>query len=705
MMEIFAGWLAAFSSILFHDVVVYIVLGTGLLFTVWSGFSQYLSLTHGVAVTRGKWDEKDDPGAITHFQALSAALSATVGLGNIAGVAIAIALGGPGAVLWMWIIGLVGMSLKTTEVSMSMLYRNTSDPENPHGGPMWVAKEGFKKMGLAPLGTAVGGLFCVTVIISAITGGNMFQAWNVSDVTRTYFGVPPILCGAVLAAVVGLVILGGIKRIGAVAGRLVPFMCVVYMIAASYVLGVHLRDVPEMMMLIIQSGLPPWLGGQSVDASGAFLGGTFGYAALWGIKRALFSSEAGQGSAPIAHSAAKSKEPVREGVVAGLEPFIDTLVVCTFTALVILLSGAWNRSPEAFLDKYPEIVLLSEQAAEFSEPPQIISTGENEWTLTQTELPLRPDGLEWIEGEPLFTFATLSELDELGNPIQFAVLGRVVFENGLVSISWSPVESEIEPARVETEIYQGATPEWTIQTVTLPDKTLEAKKIQRVIQGPGWQPRETIFMMVHADMNLQTGRDLRRVSGRTIQDELDGEIIWKADWRSISSQRRPSLVEREGVIDTGIYGDYAGAALTAHAFDRVTPGLGMWLVVIASWLFAVSTMIAWSYYGEQGVVYLVSWFSESVQEKAVTVYKVIYCGLILFATIGLQTGFLETEEQLDLWTTIGLGVMLWVNIPIMLIFGFQTMKAYHDYVRRLKSGDMNAPHKAPPFKDIVEGKD
>jgi len=705
MIEVFADWLGAFGGILFHDIVIFIVLGTGLLFTVWSGFSQYLSLTHGVSVTRGKWDEKDDPGAISHFQALSAALSATVGLGNIAGVSIAIALGGPGAVLWMWIIGLVGMSLKTTEVSMSMLYRNTDDPENPHGGPMWVAKEGFKKMGLGPIGTAIGGLFCVTVIISAITGGNMFQAWNVSDVTRTYFGVPPILCGAVLAAVVGLVILGGIKRIGAVAGRLVPFMCVIYMIAASYVLGVHLHDVPDMIMLIIKSGLPQWLGGESLDASGAFLGGTFGYAALWGIKRALFSSEAGQGSAPIAHSAAKTKEPIREGVVAGLEPFIDTLVVCTFTAIVILASGAWNRPPEAHLDHYPEILLLSEQIGGLDDPPQILAVGDNEWSLSDSIAPVRTDGQRWLEDEAVFTFVTFPDYDEVNEPVQYAVPGRIKISNGEPVVSWSSISRDVSPVYAGEELYAGSVPQWTLEAPVLPEKTFEAKRILRILDGPGWQNRETIFMMVHADMNLQTGRDLRRISGRALQEEVNGDIIWTADWRSISSQRRPSPVERDGEIDTGIYGDYAGAALTAHAFDRVTPGLGMWLVVIASWLFAISTMIAWSYYGEQGVVYLVSWFSEGVQEKVVTFYKVAYCGLILFATIGLQVGFLETEEQLDLWTTIGLGVMLWVNIPIMLIFGYQTMGAYRDYVKRLKSGNMGTPHKAPPFKDIVEGTD
>ncbi|MCA9293794.1 MAG: sodium:alanine symporter family protein, partial [Phycisphaerales bacterium] len=155
------------NDILFSQWTVYALLFTGVLFTIWSGFGQYRALTHGVAVIRGKYDDKNDPGAINHFQALSAALSATVGLGNIGGVAVAVALGGPGAVFWMWVIGLVGMALKMTEVTQSMIYRNTDDPENPHGGPMFVVKQGFKKWGLGPLGTIVGGIFVVTLIISA----------------------------------------------------------------------------------------------------------------------------------------------------------------------------------------------------------------------------------------------------------------------------------------------------------------------------------------------------------------------------------------------------------------------------------------------------------------------------------------------------------------------------------------------------------
>ncbi|MCA9298528.1 MAG: sodium:alanine symporter family protein, partial [Phycisphaerales bacterium] len=504
------------NGILFHDYVVYALLFTGLAFTIWSGFGQYRALTHGVAVIRGKFDHKDDPGAINHFQALSAALSATVGLGNIAGVGVAVGLGGPGAVFWMWVIGVLGMSLKMTEVTQSMLYRDTRDPNNPHGGPMFVVRDLLASKG-GNLGVTIGGIFCLTLILSAITGGNMFQAWNVAEVTTRYFEIPGVssmdatanfnpsklAIGIVLAILVGAVIIGGIKRIGAVAGRLVPFMCGLYLLFGLIVVMINITEIPGMIMLIIQSGL----GMGEADPKGAFIGGTFGYAALWGIKRALFSSEAGQGSAPIAHSAAKCDEPVREGVVAGLEPFIDTLVVCTVTALIILSTGAWNREAEAVFDADAPITLE-------------------------------------VQGE-----------------------------------------------------------EWVLTTPALPAKTDEAKRINRVAEGqPGWRHNDQVFMLIHAEKNHDSGHEVHRLSG--IVSEVEGEggapSTYTVEW----SKHPVAFEDDERVVVTlaepGVYVEYPGATLTAHAFDRAVPGLGKWLVVFAAWLFAVSTMISWSYYGEQG---------------------------------------------------------------------------------------------------------
>ena len=564
--------LVALNGVLWHDSVLLLLLLTGIVFTIWSRFSQRLVLSHGWRVLRGGYDDPSDPGAINHFQALSAALSATVGLGNIGGVALAISLGGPGAVFWMWVVGFFGMSIKLVEVSLSMLYRNTEDPDNPHGGPMWVVSKGLahRHPKLAPAGRFVGGLFCLTLLVSTATGGNMFQAWNVGSITQAYFGIPSVVCGIALAVLVGMVIIGGIKRIGAVAGRLVPVMVSVYLLGGIYVLVMNADQILDMLRLIVVSAF------STQEASGAFVGGTAGYAFLFGMKRALFSNEAGQGTSPIAHSAAKTDEPVREAIVAGLEPFIDTLVVCTFSALVILSTGIWNRPPEA----------------SFAAPPVPTSAGTGLWTLPAGPAPDR-DGAEWLADEQ-------------------------------------------------------------------------------------------VFVIVSAHPNEQSGNALHPLHGRIAQ--RDGQA-W-IEWSTLASPATPRLE------DPGIYVTYVGATLTAKAFDSVNPGLGKWLVTIAVWLFAVSTMISWSYYGEQGVIYLFG-------ERAVLPYKVVYCGLIIVAT----WGFIRTDTDLDNLTGIGTGVMLFANVPIMWMFAGQAMTAYANYRERLASGRMGPDHPPPSLEDLISGRD
>ncbi|MDA9951550.1 alanine:cation symporter family protein [Oligoflexaceae bacterium] len=549
--------MADINGVLWHDSVLYIILGTGTFFLLWSlfqritHFSPFVAITHGLAVVRGKYDKKNDPGAISHFEALSAALSATVGLGNIGGVAVAIALGGPGAVFWMWIVGFVGMALKMTEVTQSMMYRDTSDPDNPHGGPMWVASKGLAEMSpkLAWLGKWIGGIFCVTLLISTVTGGNMFQAWSVGDVTLKNFGVPNIVTGAVLAVICGMVIIGGIKRIGQVAGTLVPFMCGLYLVAGLVVIGMNIEIIPEMFALIFKSAFSP------TEAKGAFVGAAAGTAFMWGMKRALFSNEAGQGSAPIAHSAARTEEPAREGIVAGLEPFIDTIIVCTITALVLLSTGAWNRDATALLP----------------DSPQFTETSQGVWGASETELPeLTEDGIEsWQDGQSVFMIASLTD----------------------------------GPSKIFGEIHQ-----------------------------------------------------------------KDGSLV--VFWKDVQSSAAPTFT------DNGVYIEYASASLTSFAFDLSINGLGKWLVTIAAWLFAISTMISWSYYGEQGVVYLFG-------EKAVFSYKIIYCILIVVSTSGLIT----TTTELDNLTGIGTGVMLFANIPIMFIFARKSMGAYKEYLVKLRNGE------------------
>ncbi|MEQ8844592.1 MAG: amino acid carrier protein [Phycisphaerales bacterium] len=627
------------NGILFHDFVVYILLATGILFTFWSVFGQYRAITHGTAVVRGKYDDKDDPGAINHFQALSAALSATVGLGNIGGVAAAVALGGPGAVMWMWIIGVIGMALKMTEVTQSMLYRNTDDPDNPHGGPMFVVRDGFKRWGLGPIGVIVGGLFCITLLVSAVTGGNMFQSWNVAEVTTQYTPIPRIVVGIILAVLVGLVIIGGIKRIGSVAGRIVPLMCAIYLLAGLVVLAMNVVDLPGLLALIVRSGL----GLEEASATRAFGGAAFGVAVSYGIQRALFSSEAGQGSAPIAHSAAKTDEPVREGVVAGLEPLIDTIVVCTITALVILSTGAWNRGSEA------TIPLADLQTTELQ------------------ALMYRDGGAEVaVEG---FVIA------DDGQAVTFAVAGAGDTDDPIIEVATADVVSmAVQPG------------EWMVATTDLPARDDDARRI-----SGDWSLGGRVMVLA----TVGEGDAAQRLEIRgIIREDSGGRII---TWTPAEADLKPTL-DKDEQGNTPLYGYYVGAGLTAHAFDRAIPGLGKWLIVLASWLFAVSTMISWSYYGEQGVYFL---FGKAAP-KAVMPYKIIYCILIVLSTLP----FIQTEDQLNLWTTLGLGLMLWVNIPIMLIFGPQAMKAYHGYMGKLKRGEFDEEaHEPASIKDVVEGKD
>lgn len=540
-MDAFFSLLSAINAVVLSVPVLLTLLGVGILFTLWSGFCQYRSLTHGIRLVTGRGARAGEgDGVLSHFQALSAALSATVGLGNIGGVAIAVSMGGPGAVFWMWMVGLAGMAIKSTEVTLSMLYRDTSNPDQPHGGPMVVARDGLSKLpGMARWGGLIGAAFCLPLILFGITGGNMFQAWNVAELSRAYFGVPPWISGVIMAVVVGAVILGGIRRIGRITGTLVPLMCGVYLIAAIAVLVAERDQLPGLLRLIFTSAFQP------AEAGGAFLGAATGTAFIFGMKRALFSSEAGLGSAPIAHAAVKTPEPVTEGIVAGLEPFIDTLVVCTLTALVILVSGVWNRGPEA----------------QWTSPPTLISTPSGQW---------------------------------------------------------------------------------------VPDRTVVPEGADRLGAG------DPVFLVV-ADAAGQRSRLFGQVTA-------DGSI----DWRPMTAAQAPQLAE------PGLFADYPAATLTAKAFDTARPGLGRWMVVITVWLFAISTMITWSYYSEQGVIYLAG-------AGAVRPFRMLWCLLILITCLG----FIRTDVELDTLSTIALGFMLIINLPMMVALGPVAMRAYKDYCRRL----------------------
>jgi AGCS family alanine or glycine:cation symporter len=330
-------------------------------------------------------------------------------------------------------------------------------------------------------------------------------------------------------------------------------MCGTYVLAGLYVLVLNAGMIPEVFRLIFTHAFSP------TDAQGAFIGGSAGYAFLWGMKRAIFSNEAGFGSAPIAHSAVKTTEPVTEGIVAGLEPFIDTLVVCTITALVILVTGMWRYAPEA---RWPIA-------------PDVIRAANGGWTLAETPLPPRKSG--------------------------------------------------------------------------------------------NWKNGDGVFVRLEGTSNARTGGALHRLDGRVVMRDGAQFVAWE------SAPGKSPLA----LADNSIYAGYTGATLTARAFDQAHAGLGRWMVTLAVWLFAVSTMISWSYYGEQGVVYLFG-------ERWVTPYRLLWC-LLGFSAC---TGFIRTPLELDNLSTFGFGLMLVINLPLTLLFSYKAMGAYRTYLGKLRRGEL-----------------
>ena len=308
----------------------YLLLGTGIVFSIYLGFPQIRYFSHATRILRGKYSKDDAPGDTSHFQALTTALSGTVGTGNIGGVALAIFLGGPAALFWMWMTAFFGMTTKFVEVTLSHKYREKTADGTMAGGPMYYME---KKLNMKWLAILV----AIATVISSMGSGNMPQINNIAIGMNDAFGIEKWITGAVLAVVLGFVIIGGIKRIAHVAETVVPTMALIYVIGAFAVIFANLENIGPSFLSIFQDAF------SGSAAIGGFMGASFAYAMDRGINRGLFSNEAGQGSAPIAHASAKGKEPASEGMVSLLEPFIDTIIICTLTGLVILSSGVWNE--------------------------------------------------------------------------------------------------------------------------------------------------------------------------------------------------------------------------------------------------------------------------------------------------------------------------------------------------------------------------
>ena len=331
-----------------------LLLGTGIFFTFYLRFPQIRYFSFALKVVRGKFDKKDDQGDTSHFQALTTALSGTVGTGNIAGVAFAIHLGGPAALFWMLATAMVGMTTKFVEVTLSHKYREKISDGSMSGGPMYFMKNAdFRLFGNKVNLKWVGILFAFATVLSSFGTGSLPQINSISNSMFSSFGIDKMLTGGILAILLGIVIIGGIKRIASITEKLVPFMAVVYIIGAFSVIIFNYQNIIPSFISIFSEVF------SGSAAVGGFLGASISFAISRGVNRGLYSNEAGQGSAPIAHASAKTNEPVSEGLVAILEPFIDTIIICTITGLVLLSSGVWNEKHEntfakadlIFLDK------------------------------------------------------------------------------------------------------------------------------------------------------------------------------------------------------------------------------------------------------------------------------------------------------------------------------------------------------------------
>lgn len=514
---------------------VFLLLGTGLFFTVYLRFPQLRFFGHAIKVVRGKYDNKQDIGDTSHFQALATALSGTVGTGNIAGVALAIHLGGPSALFWMLMTAFLGMTTKMVEVTLSHKHRLHM---------RWLA-----------------GLFAVATIFSSFGTGSLPQVNSISNAMFSAFGIQQYITGAVLSVLLGLIVIGGIKRIAQVTEKLVPFMAVVYLLGAFSILAYNYQHILPSFISVFSNIF------SGTAATGGFLGATVVWAFNRGVNRGLFSNEAGQGSAPIAHAAAKTEEPVSEGMVALLEPFIDTIVICSITGLVLLSSGTWLKKFENKFQQADTVVLSG--AYHESDPDGKSAVSEH--VLGNKPLPFYTGSLEVRNGQILNTDITLLHARSFADSVRVKE-GKEVLFSGTLSVRDGRIEL---PMNKERAVYL-------------------------------------------------TGKSLLHSA------PLSTEAFKK-----------------------GFLGDW-----------------GQFIIPFSLLLFAFSTTIAWSYYGDRAVTYL--WGT-----KYVRIYHVIYIVGFFLAS------FTDTTI---VWTLSGITVALMTlpNLIGILLLHKEVKSSVNEYWRRMK---------------------
>ncbi|TMO69850.1 alanine/glycine:cation symporter family protein [Pseudoalteromonas aurantia] len=406
----------------------YVLLGVGLFFTIYLKFPQIRYFKHACKVVTGKFDKKDQEGDTTHFQALATALSGTVGTGNIGGVALAISIGGPAALFWMWMTAFFGMTTKFVEVTLSHKYRVKTDDGTMAGGPMYYMDRRLNMKWLAVL-------FAIATVISSFGTGSLPQINNIAQGMEATFGFEPWHTGGVLSVLLALVILGGIKRIAAITSRVVPLMAAVYIIGALGVILYNIENIgPSFASVFVDA-----FSGSA--AAGGFLGASFAYAFNRGVNRGLFSNEAGQGSAPIAHASAKGDEPVSEGMVSILEPFIDTIVICTLTGLVILSSGVWTEKFDTHFERSSMTIVqgqFSEDNTEQREALYKYLNGQKDHGIE-----IYNGNINVVQGRAVNTDFTVIHSRSIGEDIRFGITPRHVY-TGVVTIKDGiPVDNSI----------------------------------------------------------------------------------------------------------------------------------------------------------------------------------------------------------------------------------------------------------------------
>ena len=417
----------------------YVLLGVGVFFTIYLKFPQIRYFKHAWQVVTGKYDKKDAEGDTNHFQALSTALSGTVGTGNIGGVALALSIGGPAALFWMWMTAFFGMTTKFVEVTLSHKYRVKTEDGTMAGGPMYYMDRRLNMKWLAAG-------FAIATVISSFGTGSLPQINNIAVSMNDSFGIDHMVTGGILAILLALVILGGIRRIAYITSRVVPTMAFLYIIGALGVIFYNIENLGPSFVSVFADAFT------GSAATGGFVGAAFAYAFTKGVNRGLFSNEAGQGSAPIAHAAAKADEPVSEGMVSILEPFIDTIIICTLTGMVILSSGAWSKKFENDFQRTDMQILagnyVQSNQTDFNEISNYLNAKDN-------NVELFTGNIEVIEGKAVNGGFTLLNARSFAEDVVYLLPGEHLY-NGMLEVNSGQLTNEEVIVRGKSLIHSAA---------------------------------------------------------------------------------------------------------------------------------------------------------------------------------------------------------------------------------------------------------